>query len=361
MRLEFQTRAEVDAYLAHEKIECLECGQRFAFLGNHLRRVHGISADEYRIAWGLPATVPLAGTAYRAAHAEKIRRMQAEGALTYDHLPRATEAARSAPRPRKTPMDAERQAAMLSELRRAAGRRSLDGNIGSDGRDAKRHIEYARAWARYRAGDAQAMAEFWKEWDSKSLGQVPRGHIVKPEEIVRIRTQCELSEADAARLVRATLREYRSWESGEARMHPGLLELLRIKGGARRGQAKPTAFSPSEDKILADNAHMGVSWIARALGRTTPAVHKRAMVLGIEITSQVRKFTAEEDQFILDHRDQTAAWIGEKIGRAAQAVDWRAERILKVALPRPTNKGGRKKKSERAEDGSVDDAGEPNA
>lgn len=348
MRRQFQTRAEVDAYLAHEKIECLECGKRFAFLGVHIKRIHEIDAAEYRRAWGLPAGTPLAGTSYRAMHAEKIRRLQAEGALTYDHLPRATEAARSAPKSPKSPMDAERQATMLSELRRAEGRRSLDERIGSDGRDAERHAEYARAWARYRAGDVQAMAEFWKKWDSKKLGQVPRGHIVKPEEIVRIRTICELSEEDAARLVRATLREYRSWESGETRMHPGLLELLRIKGGARRGRAKPAAFSPSEDKILADNAHMGVSWIARALGRNSLAIHKRAMTLGIEITPQVNKFTPEDDQFILDHRDQTAAWIGEKIGRSTQAVDWRAERVLKIVLPRPRRKG-RPKKSRPAD------------
>lgn len=164
MRRQFQTRAEVDAYLAHEKIECLECGQRFAFLGNHLRRVHGISADEYRIAWGLPATVPLAGTAYRAAHAEKIRRMQAEGTLTYDHLPAAVEAARHAGRTPKSEMDARAQSERVAQLRPVDAHRLPPGARRADGKNADRVREYQRAYRARLAGDELPMIEYMRKW-----------------------------------------------------------------------------------------------------------------------------------------------------------------------------------------------------
>jgi len=142
MRRQFQTRAEVDAYLAHERIECLECGRRFAFLGVHLQRIHEMSAAEYRAAWGLPAKTPLAGTEYRAARREEMRRMQIDGTITYDHLQQLNAAGRTVPYTPKSPMDARRQAAMVAELRPGDQHRLPPGSRRADGRDADRARKY---------------------------------------------------------------------------------------------------------------------------------------------------------------------------------------------------------------------------
>jgi predicted transcriptional regulator len=78
----FETRAEVDAYLANDKLQCLICGKRYAFLGGHIRQAHNISADGYRAKYNLPLSAPLAGIQYRAAHRDKINRIRGEGKLT---------------------------------------------------------------------------------------------------------------------------------------------------------------------------------------------------------------------------------------------------------------------------------------
>lgn len=96
----FTTMEQVEAYTAGEQIQCLECNKWFAFLGNHLRRAHGLSNDEYRERYALPAMTPLAGQAYRRAHREKLQRMQADGTIDYLHLPAATEKAAAAAKPK---------------------------------------------------------------------------------------------------------------------------------------------------------------------------------------------------------------------------------------------------------------------
>ena len=76
-------------------IKCLLCGREFKFLGSHLRLAHGTNAAEYRAAFGIPAGQALASEEYCNSHSVKIRRMQAAGSLTYEHLPAATEALRA--------------------------------------------------------------------------------------------------------------------------------------------------------------------------------------------------------------------------------------------------------------------------
>lgn len=48
-----------DQWRTHEAIQCLECGQWKAALGRHLPPAHGITADEYREAWGMRQRQPL--------------------------------------------------------------------------------------------------------------------------------------------------------------------------------------------------------------------------------------------------------------------------------------------------------------
>ena len=53
----FMTHAAVMAYLAEPR--CLLCGRWLAAIGNHVVRIHKITAREYRHQFGIPATYPL--------------------------------------------------------------------------------------------------------------------------------------------------------------------------------------------------------------------------------------------------------------------------------------------------------------
>lgn len=44
----FQTRKEMQEYLAGDKIQCLRCGKWYRSLGVHLSTIHGMSPTEYR-------------------------------------------------------------------------------------------------------------------------------------------------------------------------------------------------------------------------------------------------------------------------------------------------------------------------
>lgn len=135
MRIRFTATAQVVAYLSSDRIECLECGKRFAFLANHIRRVHGIDSDEYRELWGLPTMTPLAGQSYRTAHREKMQRMQTDGSLTYDHLTAASQKAVGAPRGKSGVAKIE-HAAIIAKLRPSDAHRLPPGAKRADGRDA---------------------------------------------------------------------------------------------------------------------------------------------------------------------------------------------------------------------------------
>lgn len=164
MRRQFESRAQVDDYLAHDRIECLECGNRFQFLGSHLRLAHAMNAAEYRDAWGLPSGTALAGLLYRAAHTEKIRRMQAAGSIDYSHLPDATQASRSAARTRKSTMDTIAHAERMRKLRPGDHSRLPAGATRSGGRDADRAREYQQAYRSKTRGDSGPMARYRKKY-----------------------------------------------------------------------------------------------------------------------------------------------------------------------------------------------------
>jgi hypothetical protein len=53
-RGKFRTKAEIDFYLAGNKIQCLLCGKLFILLPKHLEWAHDLTADDYRELYGLP-------------------------------------------------------------------------------------------------------------------------------------------------------------------------------------------------------------------------------------------------------------------------------------------------------------------
>jgi len=53
-----------------DAITCLECGKSFAMLKRHLRTDHGLTSDEYRAKWSLPAGYPLVAPEYAARRSE---------------------------------------------------------------------------------------------------------------------------------------------------------------------------------------------------------------------------------------------------------------------------------------------------
>ena len=56
-------------------IICLEDGKKLKMLKRHLRTTYGLSPEEYRVKWGLPADYPMVASTYaaqRSAFAKKI-------------------------------------------------------------------------------------------------------------------------------------------------------------------------------------------------------------------------------------------------------------------------------------------------
>lgn len=109
-------RSELDEYLAHDKIECLECGKRFSFLANHITKIHRMSVSYYRDKFNIPAMAPLAGVLYRQKHREKLQRIVDEGKIDYSHLSTATELAVGAERTQRRDFDLAEQSERASKI-----------------------------------------------------------------------------------------------------------------------------------------------------------------------------------------------------------------------------------------------------
>lgn len=54
-------------------------------------------------------------------------------------------------------------------------------------------------------------------------------HIPTPTEIIQRRTENNLSQVAAARMVHVTVSTWRAWEYGQNPIHPGLWELFTLK------------------------------------------------------------------------------------------------------------------------------------
>ena len=139
----FVSRAEVDAYLSGDQIECLLCGGSFRVLtGKHLRRVHGISSAEYREMFAIPSGRGLCCQAYGATRSEILQKLRDRGGLDCDPAA-ASEAAKNAGRGVRVSWDIEEQARRAEKLER---RQIEPGGNRADGRDADHARQYQRAY-----------------------------------------------------------------------------------------------------------------------------------------------------------------------------------------------------------------------
>lgn len=156
----FTSLAELDAYIAGNMIECLECGRHFKSLATHIPRVHGMSHDDYRDKWGIPRRYPLAGQSTRAVLSNQMRDMIATGRVTHDHLPGAVEKSRDASRRRKSPVDAALQSTRVADCRPGDHHHLPPGAKRAGGRDADRAREYQRAYRALKNGDDGPMQRY---------------------------------------------------------------------------------------------------------------------------------------------------------------------------------------------------------
>ena len=65
----------VEMSLTPDYIVCLEDGRRFKMLKGHLRASYGMSPEEYRKKWGLPADYPMVAPNYREKRVRMARDM----------------------------------------------------------------------------------------------------------------------------------------------------------------------------------------------------------------------------------------------------------------------------------------------
>jgi len=67
--------APVRKSVTHDHLICLEDGLKLRSLKQHLRVKHGMTPDEYRAKWALPANYPLAAPGYAQARSEFAKSM----------------------------------------------------------------------------------------------------------------------------------------------------------------------------------------------------------------------------------------------------------------------------------------------
>lgn len=65
----------VELSVSPDYIVCLEDGKRFKMLKGHLRAAYGLSPEEYRAKWGLPADYPMVAPNYREKRARMAKDM----------------------------------------------------------------------------------------------------------------------------------------------------------------------------------------------------------------------------------------------------------------------------------------------
>jgi predicted transcriptional regulator len=58
-----------------EYVICLEDGKKLKMLKRHLRTTYGMSPDEYRKKWGLPAEYPMVAPNYSAKRSEFAKKI----------------------------------------------------------------------------------------------------------------------------------------------------------------------------------------------------------------------------------------------------------------------------------------------
>ncbi|QEE85956.1 MucR family transcriptional regulator [Acetobacter oryzoeni] len=141
--LPFASRADVDAYLNGEDIECLLCGRRFLILsGKHLKSIHGVTSNEYRKMFCIPAGRGLAGSIYRKQRSDIARNLHNTGRINANPKV-ASDAARASGRGQRVAWDISEQAERAAKIDRP---QIPPGSKRADGRDALRAREYQRKY-----------------------------------------------------------------------------------------------------------------------------------------------------------------------------------------------------------------------
>jgi len=59
-----RSAVEIRKSVFADHLICLEDGQKLTTLKRHLRAAHGLTPDQYRAKWGLPASYPMVAPAY---------------------------------------------------------------------------------------------------------------------------------------------------------------------------------------------------------------------------------------------------------------------------------------------------------
>jgi len=67
--------APINKSVHNDFIVCLEDGKKLKMLKRYLRSTYGLSPDEYRKRWGLPADYPMVAPAYAARRSEFAKRI----------------------------------------------------------------------------------------------------------------------------------------------------------------------------------------------------------------------------------------------------------------------------------------------
>ncbi|EIS4806071.1 MucR family transcriptional regulator [Escherichia coli] len=158
------SKSAAQAYTDNDLLECLECGKKFSFLPNHVRKAHAMTPEEYRTKYNLPASTPLAGRVYREKQREKMARLIDSGIVTHWHLPAAVEKSRAAGRGTRTDFDLSEQAQRAKSTGRANLRSYPAGTKRANGRDIERQREYLRAYRASKRGDNTLMIEYHKKY-----------------------------------------------------------------------------------------------------------------------------------------------------------------------------------------------------
>jgi predicted transcriptional regulator len=67
--------APINKSVQHDFIICLEDGKKLKMLKRYLRSTYGLTPDEYRKRWGLPADYPMVAPAYAARRSEFAKKI----------------------------------------------------------------------------------------------------------------------------------------------------------------------------------------------------------------------------------------------------------------------------------------------
>lgn len=280
----FETIGELEAYTGGPQIQCLECGKWFKSLATHIPRIHGMSHDDYRQKWGIPKRFALAGTATREKLSEQLKEAISKGAFTYDHLDSAVEAARTAGRGRKAPIDQKRQSEMVAAIRPGDHSKLPTQAKTADGRDVLKRREYQQAYRAEKNGEKGAL----KRYRTNQIVKMLQKEFGLPEPHVSKMMRSDLTENEKLFIAKhypkygpepLALTLGRSYRSITNQAH-----ILGAHHKSRQGDSHKFRWDKSiHDKMLIELLENGMTQteVASVIGTSPTTVSQHAIKLGI--------------------------------------------------------------------------------